>query len=140
MKTQLRIVLVLLVVLLSSAACGGPTAPSVPAPYTLTLSGTVAGLGTENHSQTVPRGGTAVVVLTWSAPGTDLDLYITGTSCTTNPFFSSSASCQMQASSTTGSGVREQVTFTVTANQSFKIWADNFSFSSANYTIQLTVS
>lgn len=87
----------------------------------------------------MPKAGTVSVVLTWPAAAVDLDLYLTSVSCTTYPRTSTLAACAIVASSSSATGVREELAMSVTKNQALRIWVDDFSAAGSTYSIDVTV-
>lgn len=62
-------------------------------------------------------------------------MYITPTSCNAaDPSF-----CTYTTYSASGSGTREQVTFGVVANESFKVWIDSYASGTQTYSVSVTV-
>lgn len=127
--------IVLLAVL--ATACGGgngtPSSPT-PQPYNQTLTGTVSVFGTTSHQLTVPRAGNMSITLAWSGSA-DLDLYLTNSGCSE---FAVLATCTLHAAAD-GLVNPERVQRTVTANEAFKVWVDNFSNQSVNYSLTIRV-
>ena len=83
--------------------------------------------------------GTATVTLTWTTATVDLDLYLTSSACTVYPKTSSLPACTILASSTSLTGVREELTMSVTKSQSLRVWVDNFSAAASSYSIDVSV-
>ncbi len=135
MTVRTRILgLILSTFIVGTAACGsGPTAPTT---YSTTVSGTVGSFGYSSHLITSPRAGTATVVLTWNSSAVDLDLIVTSSGCGS----STPSSCNYEASSSASVGTREQATFVVAANESFRVWIDSYALGTQSYTVSVTVS
>jgi hypothetical protein len=124
--------------LLALVSCGGgggsPTSPSQQA-FHQTMTGTVGVLEYNVHSLNIPRGGNMTLTLSWNQSA-DLDLYLTSTSCNGYP----PLDCAILTKSNNSTGAtRETITRTVQASESFKLWVDNFSSTTVNYTLDLTV-
>ncbi|MEP7307976.1 MAG: hypothetical protein ABJA98_20935 [Acidobacteriota bacterium] len=117
-------------------ACSVPSAPgpSAPSPSSSnSATGTVAALGINRHLVTIIGGGSTLGLgLAWSNPATDLDLYLTLTSCSGYP----PLNCNLLASSRRSSGTGESLGRTgVRAGDQFYAWVDNFSNRSETYAI-----
>lgn len=120
-----------------AASCGGsgsPTTPSNP-PFNQTQTGTVSSFGTTYHPLTTTRAGNLSITLTWPSSSVDLDLTLTPTSCV--DLYSSS--CSKYVVSDKATGTSEQVLRTVAAGESYKVWIDNLSFTTQNYTLVVTI-
>ena len=78
---------------------------------------------------TMTRSGTYSGSLIWSDPAIDLDLYLTTPGCSYPP-----VGCLLAISDTTGSTV-ENVSRTVAAGESYRLWVDNFSSQATSFTI-----
>jgi hypothetical protein len=124
------------------SGCGGSTSPSAPSgpstpanqPAPETIRGSVGAYGISSHEVVSSAGGRLTVTLTWTA-GVDLDLYLTDTQCAGYP----PDQCALLASSTSSTGLREEVVWTVQPQERLKVWVDNFSRSElAQYTIVIT--
>ena len=135
----------LLAMCLSAWSCGGggssnpstPTPTPVPPTQDVSFSGTVAAFGTASHSLavTVPSG-TLSATLTWADAAVDLDVYLTASSCAGYP----PLDCTVLAKSVAESGVREQVTRAVKADERYLLWIDNLTQGkSADYTLAVSV-
>jgi hypothetical protein len=132
-----RIRLMPLAVLVAFAGCGGD-GPTTPAPYTQTMSGTVAVFGGTTHALSIPRSGQMSLVLTWTDSTIDLDLYLTATSCTA---LYPMANCTILVTSNSAVGaVRETIARSVNSGEAFTIWVDNLSTTKAStYNLNLTI-
>lgn len=120
--------------IVAMVGCGGTSPTSPGSPTVSTYAGTVSAYGLASHPHTASGAGTATVSLTWTG-GADLDLYVTGASCTGYP----PDACVVLARSTASSGSREEVSMVVAAGQSLTLWVDNFS-TQAGVAYTLTVS
>ena len=120
------------------AGCGGDDGPTTPAPYTQTMSGTVAVFGSTTHSLSIIRSGQMTLDLIWADPTIDLDLYLTATSCTQ---LYPKANCLIHLASNSAVGVvRESIARSVTSGEGFTIWVDNLSVAKAStYSLNLTI-
>ena len=102
-----------------------------------TVTGTVAALGINRHLITILGGTTLGLGLAWSNPATDLDLYLTLTSCSGYP----PLSCNILAASQRNSGTVESVGRAgVRAGDQFYAWVDNFSNRSESYALASVVT
>lgn len=102
---------------------------------TSTITGTVAPLGINRHNFTVTGGSgtvTMALALAWNNAATDLDMYLTSTSCTGYP----PRDCQILGASQRNSGTTESITRGgVRTGDQFSVWVDNFSNRSESYAI-----
>lgn len=81
--------------------------------------------------------GTAAILLTWSDPSVDLDLYLTPANCTGYP----PANCRILASSDSASGVAEGILWPVRVGENYHIYVDNFSLTRGQaFTIEVAVA
>lgn len=105
-----------------------------------TITGTVAALGINRHLITITGGsgtGTLGLGLAWSNPATDLDLYLTFTSCSGYP----PLDCNILAASQRNSGTTESLSRAgVRAGDQFYAWVDNFSNRSESYALSTAVA
>jgi hypothetical protein len=124
---------------LLAPACSSPAKPAETPAGPQSFSGTVAGLGAASHDVTMASAGTATVTLTWTAATVDLDLYLTSSACTVYPRTSTLSVCTILSSSTSATGVREELTMSVAKNQALRVWVDNFSAASSGYAINVTI-
>lgn len=124
--------------LLLAPGCGSPAAPAETPAGPQAFSGTITSLAATSHDVTMPSAGTATVTLTWTA-AVDLDLYLTAATCTAYPKTSALPACAILASSTSATGVREEVTMSVSKNQALRVWVDNFSAAAASYSVDVTI-
>lgn len=128
---------------LLALACGGdspsPIGPTpTPQPTTTTLSGSVDAFGLTRHVVTgIARAGRLTAVLTWSDPLVDLDLFLAPTSCA-NLYPKPDCGILVESGAPVGV-VREQVTFDVSAGQTYHLFIDNQHRSvGQSYTVQVT--
>jgi hypothetical protein len=103
-------------------------------------------VATNANSDTVsPNGAVAIDVLVsqsgnyqgtlvWTDPAVDLDFYLSSAGCSYPP-----TGCLL-AISDTGGGTTEQVTYSVTAGQGYRLWVDNFSARTMSFTIYNSIS
>ena len=115
------------------ASCANvPAQPPTTAPGSSSVTGTVAPLGINRHLLTIASNGTLGVGLAWSNPATDLDLYLTSTSCSGYP----PSSCNILAASQKSVGTGESVGRSgVRAGEQYYVWVDNFSNRSESYAL-----
>jgi hypothetical protein len=109
-----------------------------PQPFFQTMNGTVSLYGSTYHPLSVPYTGTMYLTLSWNDPAIDLDLYLAGPGCTNvHPL----DGCGYYAASDSSVGVvRETITRTVYAGESYTIWIDNLSLRRAStYNISLSI-
>jgi hypothetical protein len=107
-----------------AGAAAGP--PSAPAAFTIAggggggvIDGFIPVFGRNVHDVTMPASGIVEVVLTWSDPSVDLDLYLTRGPCRVN--------CPILARSIAVGVNVERVRYPVFAGEVFTIWVDNWS-------------
>jgi hypothetical protein len=114
-----------------TAACTSPSAD---------FSGTVQSDGTNFHSTTASKAGTATVTLTWNDNTVDLDLYVTAAACNaTDPIISTDPNCSLLAISDDVGTKQEQVTLAVTKDQALKLWVDNFTSKAQAYNLKMEI-
>jgi hypothetical protein len=77
--------------------------------------------------------GTYTGTLVWNDAAIDLDLYLTTVGCSYPP-----TGCLLSISDTVGSAT-EQVSRSVAAGESYRLWVDNFSTQTTSFTIINTV-
>jgi hypothetical protein len=126
-----------LVFLFATVACSGSNSPTAPSAYNQTVTGSVDVFGTTRHSLSVSRSGTMTLSLAWQDAVVDLDLYLTGSSCTT--LYPKSA-CNILQSSSAANGSSERISRTVSNGETYNILIDNLSTTRPqSYTISINV-
>jgi hypothetical protein len=126
---------------MSTFACSGngstPSGPSGTPPYNQTVPGNVAAYGVNRHALTVPRSGNMTVRLTWQDGSVDLDLYLTASGCM--ELYPQSA-CNILANSTALAGTSEQVTRSVSGNDTLAVFVDNLDLNRGQaYTVTIEI-
>jgi len=125
---------------LAAAACDrqydylGPS----PQPFFQSMNGTVSLYGSNYHPLSIPYTGTMYLTLSWNDPTIDLDLYLAAPGCINlHPL----DGCGYFAASDSSVGVvRETITRTVYAGESYSIWIDNLSLTRASpYNISVSI-
>lgn len=101
-------------------ACGGGKSPTAPsAAYLWEIADGVPPGGAMRHILTIPRGGTMDLQLIWGNVGTDLNLYLTSSTCAANPV----SECEILArSDQKGPPLRERILHSVTQGQQLAAW------------------
>ena len=133
--TKYLLLVALVTISVNCGAGGESSSPTSPTPqaYTQTVTGTVSSLGVTEHALSIPRTGNMTLLLSWGT-GADLDLYLTNSTCASYP----PTNCGILASSD-GLTATERIVRSVTANESFKVWVDNFTSSPQSYSISITI-
>lgn len=128
--------LLVISILVSLWGCGGPSAPSQNQPYTQSISGTVSVFGTTRHARTIPRNGQMRLTLSWQG-STDLDLYLTNSSCQA---LYPKSQCSVLLASDSAVGTQEVIARSVASGETYGIFVDNLSASNANsYTLDIRI-
>jgi hypothetical protein len=127
--------LVLCLLALAGAACGG--SPTEPSPVNQTINGSVAAFSQTSHTFTAMRAGSMRVTLTWQAAADrDLDLLLTESNCES---LFGQPPCPILQESIASAGSSETVTHVVQTGQQVKIWIDSYSVSNHSYSIQIVI-
>jgi hypothetical protein len=94
---------------------------------------TVSATGAVAFDVVITQSGPYQGMLVWDDPTVDLDLYLTSAGCPYPP-----SGCLL-AISDAATGTTEQVSRSVTAGDTYRIWVDNFSGKAASFTIFSTI-
>ena len=130
--------LVIAAVLQSGCGSDSPVGPSVGGDFSETRSGSVAVFSETRHPLTIPQSGDMTLRLTWSDANVDLDLYLANASCSVSLYPLNN--CDIVAQSIAETGTNETIARSVTSGQSYQIWVDNLSTTTAmNYTLSIEI-
>lgn len=133
MRSRILAAAVLSVLALISCQKNSTTGPSNDQTFT----GTVSGNGFNQHGFTTGRAGTMTLRLSWTGQN-DLDLYLTTSACNSYPP-GNQPGCPIIVRSSLDSGSVETLTRSVSANEAFKAWVDNFSPGATSYTLTMKI-
>lgn len=135
--------LALLIAAIVQAGCGSsdsPTGPSVGGDnaFSQTVTGTVDAFSETRHPFSVSVSGDLTLRLTWADGAVDLDLYLANSSCSVSLY--PLGNCDIVAQSIAATGTSEVIGRAVSAGQSYQVWVDNLSPTTAmNYTLSIEI-
>lgn len=115
--------------------CADNPASSSPAPFTDTITGTVAAAGTSRQALSIPRSGDLLLTLKWTG-AVDLNLYLAPSSCSAlNP----KSQCNVLLESHVGTS-QEAIARAVRQGESFSVFVENMSASqTSSYTLDIRI-
>jgi hypothetical protein len=121
------------------AACGGSDNPSGPTRTDLgTQSGTVVPQTANFHNVFANASGTFDVTVNWGNAANDLDVFVTSSNCspaTLGALERQEGSCTHLASARSTTTKPERVTWSGSANVTYRVWIANFGQTTDSYTV-----